>query len=159
MLKYTICFIKRGDEILLLNREKSSWMGSWNGVGGKLEKGETPSDCILREIREETGIIVEDITFKGTVTWNVDARYTNGMYAFVAEVPVSYQYTTPIKTDEGILDWKKLDWIFHPDNTGVANLSYFLDDMLEGDQVFDYHFVYKGDQVVNFITKELAKII
>lgn len=32
-LKYTICFIKRGDEILLLNREKSSWMGSWNGVG------------------------------------------------------------------------------------------------------------------------------
>lgn len=54
MLKYTICFIKRADNILLLNREKPGWMGSWNGVGGKIETGETPIECILREIYEET---------------------------------------------------------------------------------------------------------
>ncbi|MCK5130449.1 MAG: NUDIX domain-containing protein, partial [Clostridiales bacterium] len=46
--KYTICFIKRNDEILLLNRENDSWMGCWNGVGGRLEDGESPTECILR---------------------------------------------------------------------------------------------------------------
>lgn len=158
MLKYTIGFIKRGSEILLLNREKSSWMGSWNGVGGKLELDESPWDCIIREIREETGIIVDDVTFKGTVTWDVDNRYNNGMYAFVVEVSEKYEYMTPIKTDEGILDWKKIDWIFHPENTGIANLHYFLDEMLTGEQVFDYHFVYKGKQVESFKRKQLAVI-
>jgi 8-oxo-dGTP diphosphatase len=155
MLKYTIGFIKRGSEILLLNREKSSWMGSWNGVGGKLEQDETPQDCIIREIREETGIIVEEVTFKGTVTWDVDNHYYNGMYAFVVEVPDTYEFKTPIKTDEGILDWKKIDWIFHPENTGIANLQYFLAEMLNGDQIFDYHFVYQGNHVESFKKKPL----
>jgi 8-oxo-dGTP diphosphatase len=159
MLKYTIAFIKRGNEILLLNRESSSWMGSWNGVGGKLEEGESPTECILREIREETGILLQDIAFKGTVTWNVDSQYHNGMYAFIAEVPESYDYFTPIKTEEGILDWKKSDWILHPENTGVANLHYFLSDMLQGNQAYDYHFVYKDNHVESFTQRKLADLV
>ena len=51
-LKYTLCFIRRGDEILMLNREKPSWMGMWNGVGGRMEANETPKECILREVWE-----------------------------------------------------------------------------------------------------------
>ncbi|MDT2194339.1 NUDIX domain-containing protein [Paenibacillus larvae] len=39
MITYNICFIRRGDQILLLNRQKSSWMGAWNGIGGKIEQG------------------------------------------------------------------------------------------------------------------------
>lgn len=49
-LKYNICFIKQGDRILLLNREKPSWMGCWNGVGGKLEPEESPTQSMIREI-------------------------------------------------------------------------------------------------------------
>lgn len=37
MYQYTLCFIERGDAILLLNRQKAPWMGCWNGVGGKIE--------------------------------------------------------------------------------------------------------------------------
>ncbi|MBC5636490.1 8-oxo-dGTP diphosphatase [Ornithinibacillus sp. BX22] len=156
MLHYTIGFIRRGDEILLLNREKSSWMGSWNGVGGKLDKGESPEACILRETYEETGIVLEEIQFKGLVTWNVDNSYTGGMYAFVGEVPESYPYPTPIKTAEGILDWKKVDWIFHPENTGVANLSYFLSEMLQNENVYEHHFTYQNSDVINFERKKLS---
>ncbi|WP_026909187.1 NUDIX hydrolase [Paucisalibacillus globulus] len=159
MLKYTIAFIKRGNEILLLNREASSWMGSWNGVGGKLEEDESPTECILREIREETGIILQDVTFKGTVTWNVDSKYHNGMYAFIAEVPDSYEYFTPIKTDEGILDWKKIDWILHPENTGVANLHYFLREMIQENHAYDYHFVYKDKRVEHFVQRKLVDLV
>lgn len=56
MVEYTICFLKQGDKILLLNREKPQWMGAWNGVGGKIEQGETPLVSALREIKEETGL-------------------------------------------------------------------------------------------------------
>ena len=51
MLEFTICFIKQGNNILLLNREKPTWMGNWNGVGGKIHARESPKQCILREIK------------------------------------------------------------------------------------------------------------
>ncbi|WP_047982800.1 NUDIX hydrolase [Ornithinibacillus californiensis] len=155
MLKYTIGFIKRGDEILLLNREASTWMGSWNGVGGKLEANETPMECILREVREETGIILENMQFKGIVTWKVDDQYDGGMYAFVGEAPEIYEYSTPIKTDEGILDWKTIDWIFHPENTGVANLQYFLAEMLQDEENYEHQFIYQEGEVEKFERKKL----
>jgi 8-oxo-dGTP diphosphatase len=62
MLKYTICFIKRKDEILLLNRNKKPNMGLWNGVGGKIETGETPFEGIIRETWEETGLLLKEVT-------------------------------------------------------------------------------------------------
>ena len=69
MLKYTICFIKYGDEILMLNREKSPNMGLWNGVGGKIEEGETHLQSVIREAYEETGIQLKNPTFAGEVVW------------------------------------------------------------------------------------------
>jgi len=42
LVEFTICFLKKGDQILLLNRDFSEWMGAWNGVGGKIERNETP---------------------------------------------------------------------------------------------------------------------
>ncbi|MEB2281356.1 NUDIX domain-containing protein [Lysinibacillus xylanilyticus] len=45
------------------------WMGAWNGVGGKIERNETPLAGALREIKEETGIALQDITYKGKITW------------------------------------------------------------------------------------------
>lgn len=56
MFNQTLCFIRKDDEILMLNREKAPLQGLWNGVGGKMEENETPMACILREIEEETGL-------------------------------------------------------------------------------------------------------
>lgn len=58
MFKYTVCFVKKNNELLMLNREKEKApiMGVWNGVGGKIEKGETPDMGAQREVFEETGI-------------------------------------------------------------------------------------------------------
>lgn len=151
MFRFTICFIKRGNEILLLNREHSSWMGMWNGVGGKLEENEDPRTCILREIKEETGITVTEVEYKGNVKWKAaDNSYEGGMYAYVANLAESYEYDTPLKMDEGILDWKKTDWILHPENTGVANLKYFLPLMLHDDRTYNHCFIYDGDEVKDF---------
>ncbi|OFG41786.1 DNA mismatch repair protein MutT [Listeria monocytogenes] len=123
MYKYTLCFIQRGDEILLLNRQKSPWMGSWNGVGGKIEQGEALLESIKREITEETGISSNDYEIRdiGEMKWFVDGENLGGMYLFLANLPDNYTYPTPRATDEGILDFKKREWILNPENTGVVN--------------------------------------
>jgi|SRR5690625_4205 len=159
-LHYTICFIKQGDSVLLLNREYPSWMGMWNGVGGKIEMNETPLTCILREIEEETGLKLKHATYKGKVTWeSTNKNNVGGMYAFVAEIPKSYIYETPIKRVEGILDWKKMDWILHPKNKGVANLRYFLPLLLSDDQLYRHRFVYNGEDVVDFQSVAIEQTI
>jgi 8-oxo-dGTP diphosphatase len=131
MYKYTVCFIRRGSEILLLNRVKAPTMGLWNGVGGKLEPNETPEESVQREIYEETGLDLENVEAKGVVTWLIDNERTGGMYTFTSEVPDDFEYITPRKVDEGILDWKELSWILDKENFGTAqHVPYFLPKIL-----------------------------
>lgn len=122
MITFNICFIRQGNHVLLLNREFPSWMGCWNGIGGKLERDESPRDSMVREISEETALAESDyqLQYKGVVTWTSDHQQFGGMYLYEAQVPEDYVYSTPRKTSEGILDWKSIEWIMHPENQGLA---------------------------------------
>jgi 8-oxo-dGTP diphosphatase len=159
LVEFTICFLKKGDQILLLNRDFAEWMGAWNGVGGKIEKNETPLAGALREIKEETGIILQDITFKGKITWTDGTTDYGCMYAFIAELPESYHYVTPIKVVEGILDWKDLSWIFHPKNVGIADLKYYLPKMLNETINFEFTFTYKESKLIDVTSTPLAQTV
>ncbi|PEJ52159.1 DNA mismatch repair protein MutT [Bacillus sp. AFS017336] len=157
MLKYTLCFIKRENELLMLNRVNAPTMGIWNGVGGKIEKGETIERSVQREIAEETGIQIEmnQLTYKGKVTWHEEDVDFGGMYVFLAEVPSDLQYDTPIKTNEGILDWKKIEWVVNDKNQGVGEcIPYFLPILLDDERVHHYSFYYKGNKVVDVVIEE-----
>lgn len=151
MLKYNLCLIRQGSRILLLNRERNQWMGCWNGVGGKLEPQEEPRRAMLREIREETGISSLELQFKGFLTWSrLDGSGFGGLYFYLGQLDADYQLPTPLKTDEGILDWKELDWILHPGNLGVAhNLPQALDYALGNIHCFDHHSVFNGNVLVS----------
>lgn len=63
-LPYTICFCRCGDEVLMLLRNRPPNAGLWNGLGGKISPGETPLDCVRREVLEEAGI---DFRWSGEV--------------------------------------------------------------------------------------------
>ncbi|WP_139998678.1 NUDIX hydrolase [Paenibacillus paridis] len=157
MLKYNICFIKRGAEILLLNRERSSWMGCWNGIGGKLDPEETPRDSMIREMEEETGIGSYSLKFKGLVTWTGDDFDFGGMYAYVAEVPENFEYATPVRTDEGILDWKKINWILHADNVGIVpNIPITLPYMLNEQECFNHHCMYEKGKLLDIYHERIS---
>lgn len=154
MLKYNLCLIKQGTKILLLNREKPTWLGCWNGVGGKLEPGESARVSMIREIGEETGIDSFELTFKGLITWSdADATYFGGLYLYLADLPMDYVFETPIKTDEGILDWKEIEWILHPENLGVAsNIPPCLQKILYDSKCYNHHSVFHGNRMVEQVS-------
>lgn len=152
MHKYTLAFLIRQDEVLLLNRYKSPWMGAWNGVGGKIHEGETPKSCILREIEEETGITVNvnDVIDKGSLTWNSFDAQGNGLYIFVVYLNPKFEYPTPRVVDEGILDWKKISWASDMNNQGIArNIPYFLPTILNDERNFVFECTFDGDTLVS----------
>ncbi len=152
MIKYNICFIKRGDEILLLNRKFAPWMGRWNGVGGKLEMGEEPRDAMIREIAEETNLEPDlyRLHYKGMITWNDDDASFGGMYLYVAEVPAGFAYPTPVRTEEGILHWMPIDWMMDEDNGGVvSNIPRFLESALSDTNCYEHHCYYRKDELVS----------
>ncbi|XEC96561.1 NUDIX domain-containing protein [Paenibacillus tarimensis] len=156
MIKYNICFIKRGHEILLLNREYPSWMGCWNGIGGKVEQGETPRDSMIREIEEETNMKEYTLSFKGIITWSVDGSHVGGMYTYMAEVPETLTYATPIKTDEGILDWKTMGWVLHEQNRGIAaNIPESIETILHDPDCYDHLCVYENGLLKNQTSRKI----
>lgn len=141
MLKYNLCFIHRGAELLMLNRAKPPLVGLWHGVGGKLEPGETPFESVLREVREETGITLNEARFAGVVTWESDPGEFGGMYVYIAELPEdnAEALMLPRETVEGTLAWKTVEWVTRPDNQGVpAHVRQFLGPMLASADCLDY---------------------
>ncbi|MDF2815320.1 MAG: MutT/nudix family protein [Paenibacillus sp.] len=155
MYKYTICFIKQGTKLLMLNRVKAPTMGLWNGVGGKLELGETPLECVVRESFEETGIVIEEPSYKGIVTWEIDESYIGGMYAYIAELSEEYIYPTPRVIPEGILDWKEIDWVLTESNHGVGELiPRYLPLMLSSEAIYEHKCKLVNRKLVEYEARE-----
>lgn len=150
MLKYTVCHIRRGNELLLLNRKKHPNKGMWNAVGGKIEKDETPLEGVIREAFEETGIKIEHVTSAGTVIWDSN-RENSGMHVFIANLPIDATFETPLKTEEGILDWKEIDWVMDPENAGIVdNIKVYLPLILKGELDLEYRFKYENGVLLDY---------
>ncbi|MBP5173487.1 MAG: NUDIX domain-containing protein, partial [Clostridia bacterium] len=75
MKNTVLCYISRGDSYLLLYRNKKENdenEGKWIGIGGRIEEGESPEDCLIREVREETGLQLDGYRYRGLVTFVSD---------------------------------------------------------------------------------------
>ena len=77
------------------NRDK------WVGIGGKFEPGESPEDCAVREVREETGLTMRSWSYRGIVTFVSDEWGTEYMHLFH-----STDFSGELRDcDEGELEW------------------------------------------------------
>src|SRR5260370_33757870 len=89
-LPYTICFCLHDDQVLMLYRSNPPNAGLWNGLGGKIETGETPLSNIQREVLEDATLDLDEgqeVHFAGLVTWTVSNEHTGArlrMNAFIA---------------------------------------------------------------------------
>lgn len=84
----TLCYIRRDGKYLMLHRVKKKDdynQGKWIGIGGKFLDGETPEDCLLREVREETGLVLHDYCLRGIVTFASEKWGVEDMYLYTAD--------------------------------------------------------------------------
>lgn len=111
----TLIYITRGDYCLFIRKTRKGDMNldKWLGIGGHFETDETPEECALRELREESGIVREDLTdfeYRGLVTFLSSEYESEYMHVFTASVPEGFE--VPEKAcDEGELSWVALDKI------------------------------------------------
>ena len=109
MLLSTLCYIENPTgEYLMLHRVKKKNdlnRDKWIGVGGKFEPDESPDECLLREVREETGLTLTDYRCRGIVTFVSTEAETEYMHLFTAT-----GYVGTLKDcDEGVLEWLHKD--------------------------------------------------
>ena len=153
-MPYTICFVRRGDEVLMLLRDRPPNEGLWNGLGGKISPGETPAECARREVFEEAGIRLDpkELRFGGVVRWASGVDPTGpstGMYAFAAGLPDGRGPEGERRVPEGVIAWKPLVWVCDPENPAVvSNIPRFLPDLLERDEPMEYRCEYRGGELV-----------
>lgn len=138
----------------MLRRKHPPNEGLWNGLGGKIEAGETPAESVRREVMEEAGMDVSgSMRYAGVVTWNLGADPTSGsrgMHAFVAEVEGDDVPRRPRLTPEGLLAWKPLEWVCDRGNDSVVgNIPRFLPTMLDSDAPMEYRCEYEGGRLVS----------
>ena len=104
----TLCYIERGNEYLMLHRVKKAVdenAGKWIGVGGGFEEGESPEECLLREVYEETGLRLLSWRYRGIVTFVSDEWGTEYMHLFTSD---AFEGTLK-DCSEGVLAWKSRD--------------------------------------------------
>ncbi len=146
MFSYTLGFIIYKNQILMLNRHKAPWMGSWNGLGGKIKAHESPKECIKREVLEETGLDldVNKFIYKGNVTWNTFHANGQGLYIYIYELDQVPHLKLPLSVDEGILSFKDISWLCDFENEGVAkNIPYFLPSVINEETIYSYDCIFK----------------
>ncbi len=155
MYTYTLVFINIASHIVMINRNKAPWMGMWNGLGGKIQEDETPKQSIKREIQEELGVHISlhDILERGILTWNTFEADGQGIHLFYVELD-QLDLAFPIQMDEGIIDLKRIDWITHLNNKGVApNIKYFLPQLISSKIHVHCHF--ENEQLKEVVVKPL----
>lgn len=146
----------------MLRRKHPPNAGKWNGLGGKIEAGETPLECVGREMMEEAGMDVsESSRYAGVVTWSPGADPTSdsrGMHAFVAEVETDGGVPEgAVPTPEGVLAWKPLGWVCDRGNDSVVgNIPSFLPTMLGSEAPMEYRCEYEDGRLASLTASPLA---
>ncbi len=141
----TLCYVFNENKVLMINRNKRAndiHLGKWNGLGGKFNPGETPEECVIREVYEESGLLIKNPLLKGFLTFPAfDDEEDWYVFVFTAK-----EFSGKLKeSDEGELEW--IEW------EKILNLplwegdKYFL-EWLNQDRFFSAKFIYKNSRYI-----------
>jgi len=146
----TLLYVQKDDKTLMLYRNKKEndyHKGKWNGLGGKFEQGESPEECALRELKEESGLIAKRLVLKGHITFPLFDGIDD-WYVFVFTIPEFEGVLC--SSDEGELEWipnkelKKLN-LWEGD-------KYFIDWLFQNG-VFSAKFNYNNGKLIDYSVK------
>ena len=148
MIVSTLCYIEDNGKYLMLLRNKKQKdvnIGKWIGVGGRVEAGESPEECVCREVLEETGLTITAYKMRGILTFSSVGWEDEYIFVFTSDA-----YSGELKEcDEG-----ELRWI---DKAEIMSLNLwegdrlFLKDILDGGSFFSMRLSYKGDRLIDHV--------
>lgn len=148
MFNSTLCYLERDGACLMLHRTKKQGdlnHDKWIGIGGKLEEGESPEDCLLRETLEETGLTLTDYQYRGLITFVCPPYPTEYMHLFTATGWTG----TLSECDEGDLSWIPQEQIAALPIW--AGDKIFLRLLSENAPFFSLKLCYRGDKLVQAV--------
>ena len=144
----TLCYPERNGSYLMLHRTKKKNdvnHDKWIGVGGHFENGESPEDCMLREVWEETGLTVTDYRYRGIVTFVSDRDPCEYMHLFTCS-----DWTGELKEcNEGELEWIDKKALY--DLTLWEGDRVFLRLLQEDVPFFSLKLRYEGDRLAEVV--------
>jgi len=152
----TLCYIEKDDKYLMLHRikkENDLNKDKWVGVGGKFEPGETPEECLLREVKEETGLTLTRYKFRAIITFISDEWGVEYMHLFTAD---AYEGELP---ESAMNDCAEGELVWVPKNE-IENLHLWEGDKIffrlleERDTFFSLKLRYEGDTLVESVLYE-----
>ncbi|MCI8361935.1 MAG: 8-oxo-dGTP diphosphatase [Clostridia bacterium] len=151
MILSTVCYIERKGKYLMLHRTKKQNdinKEKWLGIGGKFEDKESPEECVIREVKEETGLTLNSVSLRGILTFINTICETEYIYVFT-----SNDFTGKlIECNEGELQW------VDKDKVTSLNLwegdKIFIEKIKEDTPFFTIKYVYDGDTLLNYDLKE-----
>ena len=145
MIDTTLCYIVKGEQVLMLHRVKKKNdlnHDKWIGVGGKFLPGETADQCLLREVREETGLTLTKFSLRAVIRFESDQWESEDMYLYLGE-----EFTGElIECNEGDLQWVSRDFVSRLPAWEGDKL--FLEKLWRGDPFFRMHLRYREDSLV-----------
>jgi len=146
MILATLCYIKHNDHTLMVYRNKKPndmHAGKWNGLGGKFEPGETPEECVRREVWEESGLQIHNPRLHGLLIFPNFRGADWYVFVFTAREFEGELIDSP----EGNLEWipdEKLTAL----NLWESDRVFF--PWIEKDKFFSAKFVYDGDKMKSY---------
>ena len=143
----TLCYIKQNNQTLMLHRikkENDIHKNKWNGLGGKLEPGESPEECVKREVLEESGLIIESPKLHGIITFpKFDEIDDWIVFVYTAN---NFEGNL-IDCDEGKLDWVSDDQLL---NLNLWEGDKIFIPWLTQDKFFSAKFIYEKKKLINY---------
>ena len=143
----TLCYIEKDNKYLMLKRVKKKEdinKGKWIGVGGHFEEGESPEECVCREVLEETGLRLKSYKARGILTFVQNKTFTEYIWLFTAD---EYEGEL-IECDEGILEWIDKDKLSELELWEGDRI--FLELLNTQEEFFSLKLEYEGDKLVNY---------
>ena len=145
MIISTLCYIEKEDKYLFLHRTKKKSdvnEGKWIGVGGRLEPGESPEECVCREVEEETGLTLDSFRMRGILTFSSEGWEDECIFVFTS----NEFHGEEKECDEGDLKWIKKDAIMDLNLWEGDRL--FLKKIMDDEPFFSIKLSYKGDTLI-----------
>ena len=143
----SLCYIEKDGAYLMMHRVKKQNdinKDKWVGIGGKFESGETPFECVYREIKEETGVTPKNLKYRGLVTFTSNLFGTEYMHLFTAD---GYEGKLDNDCNEGILEWVKKEDLY---SLPVWEGDKIFFRLLETESsFFSLKLVYDGDKLIS----------